>query len=71
MINLGYTSHMNNTQPRISKSNFPTVANCQNCGNFFIEEAVRVQYPVPGQPKRWKTYGWFCQSCASYLGYTK
>jgi len=62
---------MTNTEsPLVTKSNFPTVANCQNCGSFFHEAAVRVQYPVAGQPKRWKTFGWFCQSCALTLGYT-
>jgi hypothetical protein len=59
----------NAQQPRVSNSNFPEKANCQNCGSFFNEAAVRVQYPVAGQPKRWKTYGWFCQSCAHTLGY--
>lgn len=56
-------------QPRVSNSNYPEVANCQNCGSFFHEAAVRVQYPVAGQPKRWKTFGWFCQSCSKTLGY--
>ncbi len=61
---------MNSSQPHVSKSKFAPIANCQNCGSFFHDVAVRVQYPT-ANPKRWKTFGWFCESCAKTLGYIK
>ncbi|WP_417554310.1 hypothetical protein [Microbacterium sp.] len=61
---------MNTTvTPKVTTSNSPAVANCQQCGSFFHEAVVRVQHPVAGQPKRWKTFAWYCASCARSLGY--
>lgn len=55
--------------PKVTQSNYPTVANCQQCGSFFHEAAVRVQYASAQNPKLWKTFAWYCQSCAVTLGY--
>ncbi|QDK03717.1 hypothetical protein SEA_ZENITSU_57 [Microbacterium phage Zenitsu] len=58
-----------NKAPKVTESNYPTVSNCQQCGSFFHDKAVRVQYPSTQNPKLWKTFVWYCQSCASALGY--
>lgn len=58
-----------NKAPKVTESNYPTVSNCQQCGSFFHDKAVRVQYPSTQNPKLWKTFAWYCQSCAHALGY--